>query len=461
MVQIVTRFVIPSIVVACGVGVMLLLGTGRQETLPPSDQPIIPQVETVTLEAHQGVLEIEMDGIVAPAREIHIAAEVGGLIAFKAPEGRAGLYVEQGQLILEIDSRDYLLDEQRALKQLEQSKAELEEADVEIASIQALMELAVQDLQLQQNELQRQTRLTSSISQSDLDRAKMAVLAAENARQSLENQLNSARVRRSRLQIAIELAQSQLERARLDLARCRIVAPVDGVIVRDRVEQGDFVQKGTALLTIEDTSAIEVRCHLLMEDLYWLWSQQPVLSSAMLTPGQAYQAPQIPATVYYQFARDSDLRFAWSGVLDRFDGIGLDERTRTVPCRIRVEQPRRVTYAGPNPSSSVLATGPPALVRGMYVTVVLQVPQRDVFVKVPDSSVQPGKKVWRVRDGRLQQLGPLPLIRGTASANSGDRAQRSWLTPASETGLQPGDRLLMTPLPGAREGMQVAAAEAP
>ncbi len=458
MVHLLIRFLIPIGVVASGLGVFWLLGSGQQETLPPSDERVIPEVETVTVQAHQGNLEIEVDGIVSPAREIQVAAEVPGTITMKDLACRAGSFVEEGQWLIEIDARDYQLEEHRGLKQLEQSQAELDEADVEIANIDALIDLADRDLQLQQNELARQLRLTSSISQSEIDRAKRAVVTAENARQILENQLSSARVRRSRLQIAIELAQSQLEKARLDLQRSRILAPVDGVIVRDLVEQGDYVQKGTALFTIEDTSAIEVRCNLLMEDLYWLWSQQPVWSESERSAQQAYQIPQIPATVTYQFARSDDLRFAWQGTLDRFDGIGLDERTRTVPCRVRVDRPRQVRRVGGESSTESAAAGPPALVRGMYVTVALQVPQQDVFIKVPDAAIQPGKRVWRVQDGRLQQLGPLSLVRGVTETDAQGQHRRFWLTPSTPSGLEPGDRLLITPLQGARDGMQVVVA---
>ncbi len=461
MVHVLIRVFLPLGVIASGIGVFFLLGSGQQETLPPSDERVIPEVETVVLHAHRGDLEIEVDGIVSPAREIQVAAEVAGTITMKDTACRAGGFVEEGQWLIEIDARDYQLEERRALKQLEQSQAELDEADVEIASIDALIDLADRNLQLQQNELARQLRLTGSISQSEIDRAKREVVTAENARQTLENQLNSARVRRSRLQIAIELARSQLEKARLDLQRSRIVAPIDGVIVRDLVEQGDFVQKGTPLFTIEDTSAVEVRCNLLMEDLHLLWSQQPMQSEAESSAQQAYQIPRIPAKVYYQFARSDDLRFAWHGVLDRFDGIGLDERTRTVPSRVRVDRPRQVLRAGGNRSSDSVAAGPPALVRGMYVTVVLQVPQQEVFVKVPDAAIQPGKRVWRVRDGRLQQLGPLPLIQGVTETDAKGQRRRFWLTPASQSGLEPGDRLSITPLQGARDGMQVVVAPDP
>jgi multidrug efflux pump subunit AcrA (membrane-fusion protein) len=278
--------------------------------------------------------------------------------------------------------------------------------------------------------------------------------------QVLENQLSSARVRRSRLTIAIELAESQLQKARLDLSRSEVRAPVDGVIVQDLVEQGDFVQRSSGLFTIEDTSSIEVRCNLLMEDLFWLWSQQSSSAGASLSEQRAYQVPRTPATVYYQFARRDDLRYEWSGELDRFDGIGLDERTRTVPCRIRVDRPRDVKLVGESRAANGPLAGPPALVRGMYVTVVLRVPQTETLIKVPDEAIQPGKRVWRVNDGRLEQLGPLPLIRGIAETDAQGRVWRYWLAPASESRLQPGDRLVITPLQGARDGMLVTLADA-
>ncbi|MCL4206577.1 MAG: HlyD family efflux transporter periplasmic adaptor subunit [Pirellulaceae bacterium] len=460
MLHILIRSLVPVAVIAGGVGVMLALGTRQQETMPPRDARLVPQVETSAVQSHQGDLEIEVDGVVTPAREIQVAAEVGGAISFKDPNCRAGSFVEQGTLLIEIDSRDYQLQEQQALKQLEQSQTELEEADVEIANIEALRKLAERDRQLQQNELDRLTRLTTSISRSDLDRAERAVVTAENAMQILENQLSSARVRRSRLTIAIELAESQLQKARLDLSRSEVRAPVDGVIVRDQVEQGDFVQRGSGLFTIEDTASIEVRCNLLMEDLFWLWSQQSSSAGSGLSEQRAYQVPRTPATVYYQFARRDDLRYEWSGELDRFDGIGLDERTRTVPCRIRVDRPRDVKLVGADRAANPTLSGPPALVRGMYVTVVLRVPQTDALVKVPDEAIQPGKRVWRVNDGRLEQLGPLPLIRGIAETDAQGRVQRYWLAPASESRLQPGDRLVITPVQGARDGMQVTLADA-
>jgi multidrug resistance efflux pump len=81
-----------------------------------------------------------------------------------------------------------------------------------------------------------------------------------NQQVSIQNQLDLAKKRRARLEAAEKLADTQLRKAQLDLARCEIISPVDGVIVRDMVENDSFVQRGSTLATIEDTGNVEVSC---------------------------------------------------------------------------------------------------------------------------------------------------------------------------------------------------------
>jgi len=232
-------------------------------------------------------------------------------------------------------------------------------------------------------------------------------------------------------------------------------APVDGVIVRDSVEQGGFVQRGTVLFCIEDMSSIEVQCSLKMSDLYWLWRQRPGSAASPETDeAAAYRVPQTAATVIYQFAGRDDLRFSWQGMLTRFEGSGLDERTRTAPCRVVVPQPREVAFAGPA-DRQPFAAGPPALVRGMFVTVLLHVCLEAPLVQVPDEALQPGKYVWRVRDGRLARLGPLALVQRLEEPDAHGQPHRFWVTPALEADLSTSDRLVIAPVEGMADGARV------
>ncbi len=476
MKHLLVRSAMPLLILAAGVAVMLAMGSRKQETREPENQRQVPQLETIAVQSFAGDLTLETDGVVAPLRDIEVAAEVMGRVHFKSDVCRAGHFVPRGTPLLEIDPRDYELAVLQSQKQQEQAEAELAEIDVDLSNIESLIVLAERDRELQQNELDRVLRISRSISESEADRARRAVLVADNTLQTLKNQLRANRVRRNRLQIAAQLAHAALQKAQLDLERTKIAAPVDGVIVRDSAEEGSFVQRGTALFTIQDTSSVEVQVSLEMNDLYWLWRQRPaadsppaastmaastmaastMAASTMADDGAAaaYRVPRTAATVIYQFAGREDLRFSWQGTLTRFEGSGLDERTRTAPCRVVVARPREATPVGSS-ANQPAGSAPPALVRGMFVSVLLHVRLDTPLVRIPDETVQPGKRVWRVRDGRLTQLGPLALVQRLEERAADGQLHRYWVTPAQESNLSPSDQLVLSPPEGLADGAQV------
>jgi multidrug efflux pump subunit AcrA (membrane-fusion protein) len=373
---------------------------------------------------HQGGLEIEVDGVVVPFREITLSAEVEGRILYKADDCRAGRYVEKGTLLLKIDPRDYELE----IRRLKTGLDGADDVDTALAVQQpapnSLIGLAERDLQLQRKEFERLKGLEGGrmVSDSEIEQGERSVIMGENTLLSL---------------------QSQLERTMLDLARTEIVAPIEGVVVNDSVEQGDFVRRGTPLVTIEDTSKAEVKCSLRMDELYWLWNQAGSGNgdSADQTPQADYQIPQAPVTVVYRLGgRD----FQWNGVLSRYDGIGLDETTRTVPCRAVVNAPRGRT-APPNgpPGPADQSTGPPALVRGMYVTVRIHADPNADLLEVPEAAVRPGSKVWAVRGGKLAIV-DVHVVRVAH--------QRAILGVGE---VKAGEKVVVTPLAVAEDGMAV------
>lgn len=416
---------------------------GLKETPQRIDEPdVAPLVETIAVLPHQGGLDFSVDGVVVPFREIDLAAEVSGRVAHRADICRAGNYVAQGTPLIEIDDRDYKLEVDRLERELSQASISLKELDVEVSNTKALARLARDQLLLQRRELQRQQQLTRKGvgTDTDLDEAKRSELAAVNSLLTLQNQLQLFNTRRGRLESARDLWTSQLEKAKLDLRRTKVDAPIDGVIIREMVEEDTYVQKGTSLVMLEDTSAVEVKCNLRMEDLYWLWAQAAAGGSEQPTnsPTRDYQIPRAPVTVSYELA---GRRYLWDGVLSRFDGIGVDEQTRTVPCRVLVDDPREVRVEG----SGAGPVGPPALVRGMYVTISVHAQPQMTLLEIPQQAVQPGNVVWHVTDGRL-------MIRRLRVADSTDEVV---LVYAEASGLQAGMRLVCSPLALATNGMSV------
>jgi hypothetical protein len=181
-----------------------------------------------------------------------------------------------------------------------------------------------------------------------------------------------------------------------------------------------------------------------MDELYWIWTQvsDEVAMAVAKDPQRDYQIPETPVTVTYELAGEE---YVWSGTLWRYDGIGLDEKTRTVPCRVRVDSPRDVRL---RTASGLVEpkTGPPALVRGMFVTLEIHAKPRANLLQLPEDALQPGNKAWCVRDNQLQIAEELQVV---------EVADGVVVVRAKDGQLRPGDKVVTSPLAEPTEEMAV------
>jgi hypothetical protein len=153
------------------------------------------------------------------------------------------------------------------------------------------------------------------------------------------------------------------------------------------------------LVLIEDTEKVEVAVNLRMDQLYWILDQQSVSADRLVNAVQAaqYVLPRLPAKVRYQVAGRESVVYEWEGTLDRYDGAGLDPQSRTVPIRILVDGPGQYKVNG-RPSRESSRSGPPTLVRGMFVEVVVQARPATQLLLVPKLSVKPAtgtNQIWK------------------------------------------------------------------
>ncbi len=446
-VKTVAGWVIPLLILGAGVGIFFALG--RQP--PPPRKEIPPAaalaVRTVVAEPVTDGLTVEADGVVVPLREVTLAAEVAGRVRVKAEECDEGHYVKAGSLLLEIDPRDYELDAERLTRERAQAGLAIEEADEELAQNAASLDLARRQVDLARREVARLASLKAGkiVTESDYDRAVRDELTATNVLTGLEGQKRVLTKRRNRLQEAQALAGTMLEKSRLDLERTKIVAPVDGIIVEDKVEKGSFVAKGSPLVTIEDTSAVEVRTSLQMDDVARIWGGMPDSPT-----GGVRVAFGTPVHLVY---RIGDAAFEWDGVLSRQEGRGLDEKTRTLPCRVLVPEPGKVRALDRYgiAMSRLPATAPRSLLRGMFVQVHVHVATRDPLVSIPEEAQRPSGDVWVMREGRLEVLRPRPV-----QVSSG-----RLLFDAATSGLMAGDRVIVSPIAAPRHGMAIIESGSP
>ena len=457
------RIIIPLLILSVGVGgFVFLLGLKKE---PDRARPVqeAPLVETVEVEEHGGELTIELDGSVVPFREIPLSAEVAGRITYKSPHCRAGKFVQKGEVLFRINEREYQLAVDRLTHEEDQARASIKELNVQIESAKALEKLAADELSLRTRELNRVKDLArqNAASESDIDIAEQNEQLSRRTLVTQQNQVKLEESRVERLEFALSLVGTQLAKAKLDLARTEVKAPTSVVIVSDPAEENSYVQPGSPLATLEDNSSVEVSCSLQMDELYWLWqhdappvdsldfpaigtgteeSDEQFIRAATLA---ARGMPAVPVTVIYELGGQ---RFAWNGKLARYESAGLDERTRTVGCRVLVQNPTEVSRRSSSQNSS-LVLAPQALLRGMFVSLELHVDPRIPLLRIPESAVRPGDVLWLVRDGKLvrQMVKVARVVNGFA------------LIPAttSGSGLHAGDLVVTSPLATELSGQPV------
>ena len=456
----VLSFVLSVVILAAGVLGFRALVSKPEAEAGVKKSTLAPLVHTQAIRPHAGSLDIAVDGVVVPFREIEVAAEVAGKVVFKDEACNGGRFVTQGTRLLQIDPRDYEIAARRLENELEQADANIEELNVEISNTDELIKLAEGQLKLEQNELNRLASLIPEriVTDSTMDQAKQAELSARNGLVVLKNQLQLLKTRQRRLQSARELVVTDLAMAKLDLERTEIVAAVDGVVIEDLVERDSFVQRGEPLFMLDDTSAVEVKCRLKMDELYWVWRQTGRQFDDVGDVSTRYQIPPIPVTISYRLSDRQDVHYEWGGVLARFDGMGVDEATRTVPCRVYVANPRDVQVVSHREESrdeTASPGGPPALVRGMFVTATFHVNQPSPLLLIPERAVQPGKTVWIIKGGRLEEKPSLDLIELIQVKDDTGEEASFWLVEAATTGLTTDDRVVVPPFGILSNGAEV------
>ena len=442
MFQQLRQLVIPALILAGGAGGLLWLSALNK---PPAriavpSQP--PLVETRLTEAHADSFPIRVNGVVVPYREIRISAEVDGRIVMKAQGLRSGRIVSADTPLMTIDPEPYELELEKLTLEDKQASIERQQISIESKQIATLISLVEKRLELATREFTRSQKLqaTNASSQAERDLAERTVLEVQDALELLQNRRELVPLREAELQAKSDLIGSRRKGAVLDLSRTEVVAPLAAIVTDDLQEDGSFVERGDHLFTLQDPSRFEVDCRLRSEDLYWLQDSAglksdsnavgtlPVKAAALKA---AFELPEVDATVTFKTSGES---FNWKGRLARSDGSGFDATTRTLACRVVVEQPVRSADAGP-----------PALIAGMFVEVVINVTPRTKLLAIPRDALQPDGQVWVIDDGKLivHRVRPARVTESVVLLRS-DR-----------TDIESGSRVVVSTLPIAFDGMDV------
>ena len=220
-------------------------------------------VNTEVVKARDLESIVAASGKIQPKRLVQISADTPGRVVNLAVN--EGDRIKKGQLLLQIDPKSLRT-------RVDSNAASLGAAQASLGAAQASMEQSRQAIETarvqleqarqsftRQQDLWRQQLTTREV----LERAENDVKAAQSALQEREKQLaaQTSQVTAQTSRIAQERAV--LESARYDLSKNTIVSPIDGIVTRRNIQEGETAvigtmnNAGTVLLTLADMSVIQ------------------------------------------------------------------------------------------------------------------------------------------------------------------------------------------------------------
>ncbi len=206
-------------------------------------------VEAEAIARHKLEAIVSASGKIQPKRSVNISADTMGRVVDLAVE--EGQTVKRGQFLLQIDPRNLQT-------RVEGTEASLRAAQAQLAQMEVALESARTGLKLAQDTLVRQRELWKQglTTKADLDRAETEARQREIEVQNQQKQMDTLRIRTGQ-------ERANVANARYDLSKVRIESPIDGIVTRRNIEEGETVvigtmnNPGTQLLTIADMSIIE------------------------------------------------------------------------------------------------------------------------------------------------------------------------------------------------------------
>ena len=387
------QILVPLAILGGGAALSFYIANKAPKPVTAAPPDTRPRVRLAPVARSEVRFVVRSQGNVEALRTAELSAEVAGRIVATSPQLRAGGTFAAGDELLQLDRSDF-----------------------ELAIVQQEAAVARAELRLAQEKAEAE--------------------AAERAWRELEGERPADPLVRRAPQIRdaeaeLAAAQALLQKRKLDLRRARVVAPFAGRVQNVVADLGQTVQPGQRLATLFDTSAVEVRLPLPLDDAAFV--DLPLAGELAANGG-----PEVVLSANY-----GDRTHSWRGRIVRVGGE-VDRRTRQLLAIARVE-----------PAEAVPTAERPPLLVGMFVTAEITGRTLPDALVVPRSALHGGDAVW------------VATVEGTGAAAQQTLHRRRVEVLRTEqdrvllrSGVEVGDQVCVTGLDSATDGMRVRVLDA-
>jgi HlyD family secretion protein len=233
-----------------GVGIVVVLGAIAFANFKfKRKEGTVVNVETIRKRDLQAI--VSASGKIQPHDSVNISADTVGRVTNLAVD--EGDRVKKGQFLMQIDPKLLASAAQQAEAGLAAARSSMEQLRVASESATAALKQA-QDAYNRQQQLWKAGLTTKEA----LDTAEQQMKMRQADANSAAKQIDTQRLR-------MQQEEGALESAKYNLSKVRIQSPIDGIITKRNIQEGETVvvgtmnNAGTVLLTIADMSNIEAQ----------------------------------------------------------------------------------------------------------------------------------------------------------------------------------------------------------
>ena len=361
--------------------------TGTASTSAGNNSALPVEVTTAAAISRGLPQTVEVVGSLTADEEVVVSSQIAGEIT--ALKIDFGSYVQQGQVIAQIDQRDSLL-------KIEQSELQLKQTMARIG-----MKEGVKFDPLQTPDVM-QVKAQLDWTKMDLDRATKLVEAGDVPRTIYDQALTQKNLSQARYQAALDAISQQVaiveqQRAAINLSRKSLTdtvvrSPISGAVKEKHQARGAFVPVGGKIVTLVRTNPIRLRADI---------------------PESSVSAVRVGQTI--SVTTDAFPNRTFTGRIVRL-GTSLSEQTRALPVEAEIANPSNILRPGMFAKSQLITNrhGSAVMVPGKAVYTIAGIIK--VFV------IENGKAVEKlVKTG----LTDGDLVEITEGINEGDQVATS------------------------------------
>ena len=345
------KLLLPIVLIVVTVMLMMIIFKNPPENkrAKPSKAPQMTVVTEILRPQNYQVI-VQSFGTVKPQTQSVLFSQVSGQINQVSKQFRAGSFFEQGDMLVQLDDRDYRTEVKIAQASLLSAKQSLQEEGARVKQAEADWKRLGND----------QTPNALVLRQPQYEAAKAQVLSA----------------------------QASLDKVKLSLERTTIVAPYTGRVLKKNVDIGQVISSNTALADIFAVDYVEIRLPINNKDLPLMSLPEEYQSTDKKIVSEGDESLRINNVVI-----SSDLmgEQRWQGKVVRTESA-IDEVSQQLYVIAQIIRPYDREF---NKGAQIKI--------GQYVTAEITGREVKNALVIPSSAIYQGSYVYIVQDGLLMR----------------------------------------------------------